>query len=124
MARSCSKEFASNYMLLNSENLGFLDLFYILFSKDLKNRTFIDCSERTREESCRRRWIIFASILAQKLLLLLAKPLASFGSKVEYLLNLISSNGGFLGLVQNYLQGWLLSLGFMLETLSQFLECT
>ncbi|KAK1383276.1 Fungal lipase-like domain containing protein [Heracleum sosnowskyi] len=105
MARSCSKEFASNYMLLSPQNLGFLDIFYILFSKDLKNRTFIDCSEGTREESCRRRWIIFASIVAQKLLFLLAKPLALLGSKVEYWLNLVSSNGGFFALVLNYLQG-------------------
>ncbi|KAL1824307.1 hypothetical protein DCAR_0312363 [Daucus carota subsp. sativus] len=105
MARSCSKEFASNYMLLNSENLGFIDLFYIVLSKDLKNRKFIDCSEGAREESSSRRWIIFASIVAQKLLFFLAKPLARFGSKVEYWLNLISSNGGFVGLVQNFLRG-------------------
>lgn len=110
MGRSCSKEFASNYMLLNPENLGFVDLFYMIFSKDLNNRSFIECSEGTREESCSRRWIIFASIVAQKLLFLLAKPLARFGSKVEYWLNLVSSNGGFFGLVQNYLRGWLLSL--------------
>ena len=109
MARSCSKEFASNYMLLNSENLGFIDLFYIVLSKDLKNRKFIDCSEGAREESSSRRWIIFASIVAQKLLFFLAKPLARFGSKVEYWLNLISSNGGFVGLVQNFLRGWWLS---------------
>lgn len=118
MAQICSKEFASNYMLLNSENLGFLDLFHILLSKDLKNRNFIDCSEETREESLSHRWIIFFSIVAQKLLFLSAKPLARFGSKVEYWLNLNSSNRGFFGLVRNFLRGSLLSSLYIIDVLS------
>lgn len=105
MAQSCNKNFASNYMLLNSKDLGFYDVVYAVFFKNLHTRKFIDCSEGTRDEIRNRKWIIFASIIIQKLLCLLAKPLAGLGLKIEYWLNLVSGNGGFLGLIKNFLRG-------------------
>lgn len=52
-----------------------------------------------------RRWIIFISLLVQKMLLYLRKPMAITGSLVELWLNLLSSNGGFLALLLNLLKG-------------------
>lgn len=110
MARSCSKEFASDYLLLNPEKVGLSDLFHILFSKDLEKREFIDCPARSLEECTKHRWIIFASIVVQKLLLLVAKPMARFGFALEYCFNLVSSNRGIFGLLENFFGGQLLNL--------------
>lgn len=103
---TCNKEFASDYLLLNPEKVGLLDLYHILFSKDLEKRRFIDRPEGSENEirsehSC----IIAASIVLQKLLRFSAKPLAGFGSALEYWLNLLSTNGSFLGLIKNLFRG-------------------
>lgn len=72
---SCNKKFASEYLLLNSKKFGLLDVCHILFSKDLEKREFIDGSTKSLEECRKHRWIIFASIVAQQLLLLIAARL-------------------------------------------------
>ncbi|KAK6152729.1 hypothetical protein DH2020_012368 [Rehmannia glutinosa] len=93
MASTCNKSFCSNFMLLNPEEAGFLELFKILFSSEIGKRKFVDCPDGTREPFG-RRWIIFVSVLMMKLLKAVAKPMAGFGSGVEYWLNLLSENGG------------------------------
>lgn len=104
MASTCNKSFSSNYLLLKAEEASFLDLGKILFSSDVGKRKFVDCPEGVCEP-CGRRWIIFVSVLVQKLLRAVAKPMADFGSGVEHWLNLLSGNGGFFGLVLNSLKG-------------------
>ncbi|KAI3452016.1 hypothetical protein Pfo_008681 [Paulownia fortunei] len=104
MATTCNKSFSSNYMLLKPEEAGFLDLGKILFSSDVGKREFVDCPEGVREP-LGRRWIIFVSVLVQKLLQAVAKPMVGFGSGVEHWLNLLSGNGGFCRLVLNSLKG-------------------
>ncbi|KAJ4964146.1 hypothetical protein NE237_024085 [Protea cynaroides] len=76
----------------------FLDIFYLLFSSDLEKRKFIKCQE-DRKEARRRQWIIFISVLIQKILLLIAKPMAWVCSKSKEWLNLLSCNGGFTKLI-------------------------
>ncbi|KAG6386858.1 hypothetical protein SASPL_152035 [Salvia splendens] len=100
----CDKSFCSDYMLLNAEDAKLGDVFKILFSSDIAKRKFVDCPDGT-EEPFGRRWIIFVSILVQKLLQATAKPLAAVGSGVEYWLNLLSGNGGFFGLIKNTFKG-------------------
>ncbi|KAL6572953.1 hypothetical protein OROHE_002429 [Orobanche hederae] len=103
---TCNKCFSSNYMLLNPGEAGFLDLFKILFSSDIGNRKFVDCpDDRVHEPLFWRRWIIFVSVLVQKMLKAMAKPMSGFGSGVEHWLNLLSGNGGFSGLMLNSLKG-------------------
>ncbi|KAL2241674.1 uncharacterized protein LOC105177614 [Sesamum indicum] len=104
MASTCNKSFSSNYMLLKPEDAGFLDLAKMLFSSDIGKRKFIDCPEGAREPFG-RRWIIFISVMVQKLLQATAKPMAAFGSGVENWLNLLTGNGGLFGLVMNALKG-------------------
>ncbi|KAL3833336.1 hypothetical protein ACJIZ3_008072 [Penstemon smallii] len=105
MASSCNKSFSGDYMLLNSNEASFLDLCTILFSSDIGKRKFVDCPEGVRPEPFGRRWIIFVSVLAQKMLQAVSKPLAGFGSGVEYWLNLLSSNQGFFRLIMNSIKG-------------------
>ncbi|KAL2499678.1 alpha/beta-Hydrolases superfamily protein [Abeliophyllum distichum] len=104
MASDCNKSFSSDYMLLNPDEASLNDVVRILFSSDIGKRKFVDCPEGTREPFG-RRWIIFVSILAQKVLQKVSKPLARFGSAVEGWLNLVSSNGNSLRLAINSIRG-------------------
>ena len=100
----CNKEFSSDYILLKPEKLSFYELIRVLFPGDIEKRKFVDCQEGA-ESNFERRWVIFISILAQKFLQFVAKPLASFGSTFETGLNLFSTNGGFGTLLFNSLRG-------------------
>ncbi|CAA3006050.1 uncharacterized LOC8262908 [Olea europaea subsp. europaea] len=101
----CNKSFCSDYMLLKPEEAGLIDVFRILFSDDIGKRKFIDCPEGKRPEPFKRRLLIFVSILVQKLLLAVEKPMAWFGSLVEQWLNLLSSNGSLSSLILNFVRG-------------------
>ncbi|KAK6237648.1 hypothetical protein QUC31_003117 [Theobroma cacao] len=103
-AKACNKGFCSNYLLLNPKQATFIDIFRLLFSSDLKNRKFIDSSHET-QENIWYRLLIFVSILVQYLLQLVSKPLAWIGSSIETLINLLSSNDGFFGLIMNIIRG-------------------
>ncbi|XP_010070351.2 triacylglycerol lipase OBL1 [Eucalyptus grandis] len=98
------KSFSSSHMLLNPEKAGVLDLFRILIHSDVHKREFVDSSEEGNE-SFERRQIMFVSTLAQKLLLLVAKPMAWSGSAIEFWLNLVSSNRSFGRLLVNCFRG-------------------
>ncbi|XP_050204359.1 triacylglycerol lipase OBL1-like [Mercurialis annua] len=100
----CDKGFSSSYMILKPEELKLFDLINILFSNDLEKRQFVDSAE-AKEDDFQRRWIIFISIVAQKLLQFFSKPLAFVGSVTEMWLNLLSSNGHFFKLLFNVLRG-------------------
>ncbi|KAK9285707.1 hypothetical protein L1049_024906 [Liquidambar formosana] len=104
MAMECNKEFSSNYMVLNPDEVSLVDLFRFLFSHDAKKRKFLDVPVGT-EENFKRVWMVFVSVLAQKFLLFVANPLSWFGSVVEYWLNLLSSNRNFGWLLLNFLRG-------------------
>ncbi|TKY55707.1 feruloyl esterase A [Spatholobus suberectus] len=103
---NCNKRFANSYMLLKPEDAGFFDLLRVLIYRNLSKRKFVEShAEDTLDESLGHRWLIFLSILAQKLLQLVAKPLALFGTCVELLINLVALNGGVFRLVLNFLRG-------------------
>ncbi|XP_020236643.1 uncharacterized protein LOC109816162 [Cajanus cajan] len=103
---NCNKSFANSYMLLKPEDAGFFDLLRVLIYRNLSQRKFVDShAEDSLDESLGHRWLIFLSILAQKLLQLVAKPLSLFGTCVEFLINLVALNGGVFSLVFNFLRG-------------------
>lgn len=104
-AMDCDKGFSSSYMLLKPEELTFFDLVNILFSTDIEKRKFVDSAE-VKEEDFQRRWLIFISIIVQKLLQFFSKPISFFGSLTEMWLNLLSSNGGFGSLLLNTMEGY------------------
>lgn len=99
-----NKDFCCNYMVLEPNEVGLFDLFHILFSRNIEKRKFVFAPEGT-EESFQHRWIIFISILAQKFLQSVAKPLKRTGTMLELWLNLPTCNHGFLGLLLNFLRG-------------------
>ncbi|CAI0553531.1 unnamed protein product [Linum tenue] len=100
----CDKRFSSDYMLLNHEELSLSDLFRLLFSSDVEKRKVVD-SKENKEESFERRWLMFVSIVVQKTLQFFSRPLSFVGSCIEMWLGLLSSNGGFGGLLLNVLTG-------------------
>ncbi|RDX64811.1 hypothetical protein CR513_56585, partial [Mucuna pruriens] len=104
----CNKSFADSYMLLNPDDAHFLDLLHVLYSRNLGNRKFVEShAEGSFEGSFRHRRLIFISVVLQKFLRLIAKPLAFFGSCVEFFINLHVLNGGFFGILRNFLTGHL-----------------
>ncbi|KAF8107747.1 hypothetical protein N665_0117s0019 [Sinapis alba] len=101
----CSTE---KYFVVDPREATFSDLASLLFSSDLRNRKFIDSSEQKLEDDLsrfRRRWIIFVSIVIQKLMILLRKPLYFLGFYLSFWLNLLSSNGGFFKILPNLFKG-------------------
>ncbi|PWA68493.1 hypothetical protein CTI12_AA279250 [Artemisia annua] len=102
----CDKSFSTGkYMLLDHEKVGVVDLVQMLHSIDIKKRNFVDCPNDMIEESFKRRWLLSMSVLAQKILKSIAKPLADTGSAIEYWLNLVSCNGNLGGLIWNLIRG-------------------
>lgn len=81
-----------SYMLLKSKEASFSDVVRILFSNDIKIRkNFVDCPKDTRE-NFPPRWPIFVSLVAQKSLQIVSKPMAKVGTAIERRLNLLSGN--------------------------------
>ncbi|KVH92526.1 Lipase, class 3, partial [Cynara cardunculus var. scolymus] len=103
--KTCDKSFCEDYLLLSPKDVGLWDLFMLLISKNIGNRKFIDCPAGTVEGSFSRRFIIFISIVAQKILHLLYKPLLWLGSVIEFVPNFLDRNGGFLKLPLNLITG-------------------
>lgn len=106
MTSGVDKESPTNYFLLKPGVVGFVDLVYLLFSKDvLYQREFIKCSFKEKLDFS-RRWVIFVSIVLQIFFMLARGPMAWTGNLIETLLNLPSSNGGFLGLLVSIIKGF------------------
>ena len=104
MAPNESDQFCDHYMLLKSENASLYDLARFLLSSTSETSRFIQRTEEEKEDFW-RRWYIFNSLFAQKLLLCLGKPLVQVGYMLELWLNLLSQNEGFLMLLSNSLKG-------------------
>ncbi|CAH2046717.1 unnamed protein product [Thlaspi arvense] len=98
-----------NYFVLDPREANASDLIRLLFCSQLRNRRFINSSEERKLEDdlCRfrRRWIIFVTIVIQKLMILIRKPLYLFGFSLAYWLNLVSSNDGFFMILPNLFKG-------------------
>jgi hypothetical protein len=97
-------KFCEHYMFLNPEDASLCDLVrFLLFSTSETSR-FI---QRTKEEKGDfwRRWYIFNSLFAQKLLFFWGKPMVQVGYMLELWLNLLLRNGGFLMLLSNLVKG-------------------
>ena len=96
-----------NYVLLKPKEAGFAELVRLLFCTELGKRSCVECSEEEGREArnFRRRWLIFVSIVAQKLFLLLSKPMALLGHVLVSWLNLVAVNGGLFGLLRNLFKG-------------------
>ncbi|KAL0017406.1 hypothetical protein SO802_004475 [Lithocarpus litseifolius] len=104
---SCDeKNFCKNYFVLKPNCASFYDLGCFLFSSESKDCKFIECSSsEDLKGGFWKRWYIFISLSAQKLLLKVENPMTQLGEVFEQWLNLLSSNGGLLRLFTNFLTG-------------------
>lgn len=100
-----TKSLSGNYMVLTHQDASFHDLIRILFHSDIEKRKFVECPNKEQEESFKYRWLIFVSILVQKILKLVERPLSWFGNMVEMWLNLLACNRNFGVLLLNVLRG-------------------
>ncbi|KAJ0795389.1 putative triacylglycerol lipase [Helianthus annuus] len=105
------EEFCERYLLVNAKEASLYDLACILICSTsfLNTKNFYDEQSeyvgRSTRGNIRRRFVIFASILAQKVFIWAEKPVTLIGALIELWLNLLSSNGGFFGLLINYIRG-------------------
>ncbi|KAJ4962979.1 hypothetical protein NE237_022918 [Protea cynaroides] len=101
-----------SYLILPPENGGILDLIRFLLPlvhySDVgvadADKEFVEISQQESELLDNdHRWVILVSIIARKVIALLAKPMMLMGCFLEFFLNLLSLNGGLSGLVFNLL---------------------
>ncbi|KAG4930775.1 hypothetical protein AAZX31_17G166700 [Glycine max] len=97
---------SSKCMLLKPEKMGFFQLFMVLFGTDLNEIDFVHYLDFIVEPRFYPKWLIFLSLLIQKVLHSMAYLLQCIGDIVESLLNpQASSNDNFFMLVFNCLRG-------------------
>ncbi|XP_057449526.1 triacylglycerol lipase OBL1-like [Lotus japonicus] len=120
MASSCNKAFADSYMILKPEEAHLFDIGRVLFSRNIGHRKFVESHDDEVKGSLRYRILIFVSVLLQKFLLHIAKPLANFGSFMELVINLLVLNGGLAMTIINLLTGHLI---FPDRKSPRFLSC-
>ncbi|XP_047329576.1 triacylglycerol lipase OBL1-like [Impatiens glandulifera] len=100
-------EFSNDYLLLNPEKATLFDFVRILCfpSYSLKQRDFIDIQEPANLSGLLRRWLLFVSLVVQKLCIKIKTPITLIGDVIETWLNLVSSNNGVGYLLLNFLSG-------------------
>ncbi|XP_038724079.1 triacylglycerol lipase OBL1-like [Tripterygium wilfordii] len=91
-------------MVLRPEEVSVVDLIRFLWNQNLKRLAFLEYPTG-KEENVRRTWIIFISLLGQKILQSTTKPMSFFGSVFEMWLNLVSSNRNIAVLLLNFFRG-------------------
>ncbi|KAJ8480522.1 hypothetical protein OPV22_024249 [Ensete ventricosum] len=94
-----------NHMVLRPDKTRAFHLFQLLFRKKLDGHVSIETPIGMEIDWEKRRWTIFISVLLQKILMFIRKPMAWFGSVIEYWMNLVMENHGFVSLLFNILKG-------------------
>ncbi|PIA56482.1 hypothetical protein AQUCO_00700663v1 [Aquilegia coerulea] len=82
-----SEEFGDDFMVLKPHEGGSYDLFKLLFSRKTDENSFTECPTGTHINEFRRRRLIFVSVVVQKMLLSMTKPMAWIGVLFEMWLN-------------------------------------
>ncbi|KAL2457384.1 alpha/beta-hydrolase superfamily protein [Forsythia ovata] len=101
----------SGFLIVKPENGGILDLFKLLVLKNQESEAkFLescDGDDGVFEEEVMgdNRWAIVVSIIARKVIKIIGKPMEWTGYLVEFILNLLSLNGNFLGLAYRFFHG-------------------
>ncbi|KAJ9179491.1 hypothetical protein P3X46_011273 [Hevea brasiliensis] len=99
-----------NFLIVNPDKGSKRDIFKYLVANSTKSgMNFLDSSEETVKGGAAvdHRWILLVSIIVRRILALINTPLKYFGDLVDFFLNLLSQNGGFSGIFNNFLKGQL-----------------
>lgn len=114
-----------NFLIVSHEDGGFWDLFkFLVFNDQESGAKFLkSChgggvfqeevlggvGDHGGEVSPDHRWVIVVSIIVRKIIKVFGKPMEWSGYLVEFILNLLSLNGNFLGLLHRILHGMMLN---------------
>ncbi|KAK6923044.1 Fungal lipase-like domain [Dillenia turbinata] len=99
----CGETLCCDYRVICLDKVALSDLVLILFSRNIEKIGFVE-SPQGAEESFRHRFFIVVSVMVQKFLQAVKKPLKSIGSAFEYWLNLVSCNQNLGVLLLNILR--------------------
>ncbi|XP_020518831.1 uncharacterized protein LOC18427461 [Amborella trichopoda] len=94
-------------LIYHPERIGFLELVLLLFSRSNANLSFVDPEYEWlfKDESGDNTFLVILALILRKILAFISQPLKIFGGAIEYGLNLLSINGGILGLITNIIEG-------------------
>ncbi|XP_074585071.1 triacylglycerol lipase OBL1-like [Curcuma longa] len=95
----------TDYLVLRPDKAGVSDLLRLLLSARVSDNQSVDCPIDTEIGEAKRRWAVFVSLLLQKILLFSRRPMARLGLAIEFWLNLLMVNDGFLSLLWNLFTG-------------------
>ncbi|KAH6781062.1 hypothetical protein C2S52_012299 [Perilla frutescens var. hirtella] len=98
---------SKKYLELRPRRTNILRIFRVLSSDDYTEecKDFIESAEETKEEVAVYRGVVFVSILAQKLLQYIEKPLSLLGSILELCLNIFCNTSNFQIFFNNLFRG-------------------
>lgn len=101
-----SDESSKNYLELKPRRANIIGIFRVLSSDDFTEecKGFIKSVE-AKEEIAEQRGVVFVSILAQKLLQYIKKPLSLLGSGLEMSLNILCNTTNSQIFFNNLLRG-------------------
>ncbi|KAI3463181.1 hypothetical protein Pfo_019844 [Paulownia fortunei] len=110
-----------NFLIVRHENGAILDLFkFLVFNDQESGAKFLESCHGDGvfqeellgdggggggEVTPDHRWVIVVSIIVRKIIKVFGKPMEWAGYLVEFILNLLSLNGNFLGLLYKILHG-------------------
>ncbi|CAA3006777.1 uncharacterized protein LOC105166112 [Olea europaea subsp. europaea] len=105
--------FNSRLLIVSPENGGIFDLLkFWAFNNQESGAKFLNSShdgviqqQLLSDDSPDHRWVIIVSIIVRKIIAFFGKPMEWIGCIVEFMLNLFSLNGNFLGLLYNFFHG-------------------
>ncbi|KAI3409602.1 Lipase_3 domain-containing protein [Psidium guajava] len=97
------------YLVVNPHGGGAHDLLrYGVWGDTRSGMKFLESSRRGEfvgAVASDHRWVIVVSIIARRVIAFFGKPMKWTGFLVDFVLNLLSENGGFLGLLYNFILG-------------------
>ncbi|KAI3997830.1 hypothetical protein MKX01_036300 [Papaver californicum] len=98
-------EFSEEYLVLKPEGGHSWDLLHLLFSHNVDNNKFVECSEGMKVHGVKNRWILVLSVILQKLFSHLVKPIYWLGLIIETFLNLVFNYDNFSQFLFGLLHG-------------------
>ncbi|MFS7974686.1 hypothetical protein Hanom_Chr09g00871631 [Helianthus anomalus] len=107
---SSSDEMGERYLIVQPANGGITDLLrYGIFNNKASGSKFLlqhqQQQQQLDDDDDDKRFVIIVSIIMRKLIKVFGKPMEWTGYVVDFILNLLSLNGGLLPLFANLFQG-------------------